>query len=435
MMKGLNFHKAIIVGSLAMAILALPWSIKACHASLGVFLIAWIAGGQWRTRLSILRSNYWVAVYVIFLLLHLIGITYSENVNYAWFNIEKKVSLFILPVAMITTVVLDRDSVRILLWTFVLTCFAVTVFCLIQPLYTAGPLAFNFDPYSQELYEASNPESSAVWMRYSYIKLASAVGIHPTFLSIYLLFCLLVIVDLLLPYWNHMTRLQRGILVVMGIYFLAFILLLASRLAILSALFILPLAVFFKVRNFRLAFSVFSITVLVLISFSYLNPVTRYRLWQEPTNTRSYIPLEGNQYTYSMGMRISLWNVGIHAARQVNPIFGTGIGDVAESMSAASRSLGVGNILNSRDPHNEFLIIQIALGFIGQVVFLACLVLPARVALGQGDYFFLGFIALFTLLCITTSALESQKGVVFFSIFTGLFAFRNRIETKTAPVS
>ena len=67
---------------------------------------------------------------------------------------------------------------------------------------------------------------------------------------------------------------------------------------------------------------------------------------------------------------------------------------------------------------------QIALGFVGLMVLLIFFYLPAWEAYRFKDFFYLGFISLFTLVCTTESAMESQKGVVFFAIFNSLLVFQ-----------
>src|SRR5262245_44086503 len=129
--------------SLAMAIVLLPFSIIGCHLALGVFILSWLAGGDWREKKERLAANPLVWTYVVLFLLHLAGTVYSENTVNAWYNIEKKITLLFLPVVLATLPPLGKDWIRFVLLAFVATCLAATLVCLASASTYAGP--GNFD--------------------------------------------------------------------------------------------------------------------------------------------------------------------------------------------------------------------------------------------------------------------------------------------------
>jgi O-antigen ligase len=153
----------------------------------------------------------------------------------------------------------------------------------------------------------------------------------------------------------------------------------------------------------------------------YLNPVTRYRS-EEIMITSDTFQLD-TVHTQSVSIRASLWWQGIKAFQSVNPFLGAGTGDVIAAMEKSGALHHISNVMNSFDPHNQFLYTLIGLGCIGLLALLSCLLLPALFAVRQRDYFYLGFVLIFTLLCITQSALEFQKGITFFAIFNSILVF------------
>jgi hypothetical protein len=67
------------------------------------------------------------------------------------------------------------------------------------------------------------------------------------------------------------------------------------------------------------------------------------------------------------------------------------------------------------------------------MVFVLMLVVPFFMALNRQDYLFIGFIFIFTMLCMTESALEIQKGIGFFSIIFPLLAFQRQTYQMRTP--
>jgi O-antigen ligase len=169
------------------------------------------------------------------------------------------------------------------------------------------------------------------------------------------------------------------------------------------------------------AYSLIPVSLLCLLI--YLNPVSRFRNYQEIASTPGTFNKPGMQ-TQSMGIRASLWLVGIRSLDEVNPLWGTGPGDVEGVMKTTSDRARIHNSLDSYDPHNQYLQTLLGLGIIGLATLLLCFALPAHTAWRQGDYFYLGFISLVALVCVTESVLEVQKGIVFFALFNSLLIFQ-----------
>lgn len=421
---------ALLLG-LAAGLILLPWSVKGCHAGLFVFLLAWVGEGQWLRKVELLRANPIVIPYMAFFVIHLAGVFYSEDVAYAWFNIEKKMLFFLLPPALLSCASLRHDQVRALLMAFLISCFAVTVVCIHTALALPhGGGGINFDPLNLERYEELNRGSAFWWLQMSYIQLASAIDIHPTFLSIYLIFCVLIAIDLSgRPEARRLSGF-RWLVVSIAVYFTLFTFMLSSRMATLSFLGILPFALRHAAGNWKWA-AVSTLIAITLFIFTILvNPVARYRYAQEPTRLESYEAGQDSLFAYSMGIRLSLWRAALEAVRK-HPIAGVGTGDVSEAMRGASEELSLGNILGTTDPHNQYLHTWLGLGLPGLLTLAACLLLPAWSAYRKKDFLQLWQLVLFSLLCLTASALEVQKGVAFFSLINSLFLFRNRTESAT----
>ncbi|MBY0433066.1 MAG: O-antigen ligase family protein [Cyclobacteriaceae bacterium] len=424
----MNWRKTISVFSPSLAIVSLPVSMAVCHAALILFLVNWLLEGRWLEKKDIAMRSPLVWSYLAFFALHLISIIYSANAAGAWFSIEQKSLFFILPIAMITSQTFTKEAVRPLYKIFVFTCLACSVICVGVAVYQSSIQATpgNFDSSSLQLYQELNPSADTAWMFFSYAEMASGIGIHPTYLAMYVVFSILSLIHLYGPSFAILDRWKQLATAGLGVYFSLFVILLSSRIVTLALIIILSVTGFNFMKSLEIGMALRLVTSFVMISFFVLiiliNPVTRYRNIQEPFTADTYLPHDGT-YAFSTGIRKSLWWVSAASVFNVNPLIGTGTGDVTATVKEKSDQEKIENVIGSYDPHNQFLYTQIALGLAGLVTLLFCLYYPAWVAFHHKDTLYLGFITLFTMACLTESVLESQKGIVFFAIFNSLLFF------------
>ncbi len=175
------------------------------------------------------------------------------------------------------------------------------------------------------------------------------------------------------------------------IYFSVFVIFLSSRIIILALSLIYALLLVRMVAAGKRTIALALLTTLVVFAFLIFgNPVTRYRNLQGSTN----------------------------------PVFGTGSADVERVMRQTASHYGITNVLNSFDPHNQYLYTLLGSGFPGILLLICCVVIPLYTGLLQKDLLLAGFAFLFLLLCMTESALELQKGIAFYALFSALLFFQ-----------
>ena len=108
-------RKKISFGLLALALIALPFSMVVCHIALILFLVFWATEGKWNEKLLMLRSNMVIQLVIAFSVLQFVGLLYTENTLNGWIAIERKIFFFAVPVALATTFIrFDREE-RLLL--------------------------------------------------------------------------------------------------------------------------------------------------------------------------------------------------------------------------------------------------------------------------------------------------------------------------------
>ena len=400
-----NFISRARFITLGLAVAFLPFSIRYCHLALVLFMLVCIAEGNFAQKGRLIVQNPLAWILPAFFILHIIGALYSNNVSNAWGNVDKKLAFFLAPLLIVSTAPFTKIEIRRLLWIFVTVCFIGTVVCLVNAFLlsrTNAPL-WNFGP--AEPYLALHPDASDKWPYFSYIGLASGIGIHPTYFAFYLLVCVLIVLRTMDIRWPSMLLVT---------YMLIFIVLLSSRVVVAATVVALIGMAIAGTRERLLAGG-----VVIMIAVMFVNPLALYRNAQEYTRSNfSWPPAAVNDNPISI--RTSLVWLSIEAVKDVNLLIGTGTGDVNDDMTALADKYNVHNVLNTSDPHNQFLHTFIALGVIGLLTLVAVFAIPLWILFRQREFLACTGLIAFMAMCMTESALELQKGIVLFTLFVAL---------------
>jgi O-antigen ligase len=419
-------HKAIMVAALMLSAAALPFSIKVCHAALIIVIVSWLLEGEWRTKLSVIQHSLLLQLLIALFFLQGLGLTFSDNLSSGWFTLEKKIFFLLIPVALATTALkLKRQEVKLVVITFICSCFVGTLLCVANAwnettMVMAGQAQIN--PYlASSSYFDLHGSQSEKWLLFSYTSLSEGIAIHPTYFSLFLAFS---IIFLLHEFPSLRSRIRQAGILMLMLYFTLFVVFLASRIVILglSVIFIFVMIRTVLKKQTFFAGAVMGITC-VFGSLLLLNPVSRYRSLQE-INLSTFKIEPGNNYKNAAQIRASLWWLAFRSLNDSHPLYGMGTGDVEYAMLRASDQYRITNIINSFDPHNQYLYTLLGNGYAAFLLLILCLSLPVYFAWLEKDYLLLGFSFLFALLCFTESALELQKGVIFYSLFSALLFFQ-----------
>ena len=432
-MKRKELFHTIGITSLAVAVALLPYSTTFCHLFIILFIAASLAEGEWVNRFSSGIRNPFVIPFFIFFVLHLVGMIYTTDYGSGWFDLEKKIFLFALPLVLAVSVPMEKAAVTRLFNVFTISCTIATAICLYYAFRNASHSDATLQFSSLTSFAFYSSPITNLWTFFTYGRLASAITINPSYLAMYLVFCLLWLAFQHLNFFGSYSRIKRISLLLLWFYLSFFIICLSSRIMIIALLALNAFTSFevLKTNSIRKKLLLSTFVFLLLCGLIYLNPVSRYRT-EEVAMTSTNFAMENFQ-TESVSIRASLWWLGLKAFLQTNPIWGEGTGDVIAVIKKVGQENHISNVLDTYNPHNQFLYTLIGLGGVGFISLLSCLFLPAFFISGSGTYLYLGFIAIFFLLCLTESALEFQKGIAFFSIFNSLLVFQYcnfRLSTK-----
>ena len=362
----------------------------------------------------------------------LLSLLWTTNQSEGWTEIISKIPLFTWPIAFALA---DPNSTKLrsalLRWTWI-SSGLVGLICVVDVLLRSQAPAFWF---ADLVYE----------------NLARISGLHPIYLSVWVLMGMLAYLqDWVVgpeasaplappsspspatpssPRSSLSPRLSWRQGLFHTLYLggsLVFLTQLSSRMALLTALLVLTASVFFLARTGRLRlFHLPLLLLALLLPWALINgnKVNQSR-YQEMVN------LQGTYQSDRWGgraLRIQKWKYTLHCYLQF-PLVGTGAGDFQKELLDIYRQNdfvpGFDNRFNS---HNQYLQTLATLGPLGLALLLACLFLPLR--WHWEDRYWLGIatVLLVAASMLTESLLERQKGIYIVGLLAnGYFCFRQR---------
>lgn len=347
-------------------------------------------------------------------LLYGFGMLFTRNFDAGLFNMEVKMSLFIFPVLMSTIRedVLSLAIARKVLWAFVFGVLTSIGIC-----------------YGQAVYQYIIKDSFAVFYYSSLSPL-----IHPSYMAMYVIFAMAVIMYFLSRGFVK-GRMNKVFAVILLIVFEIFVIMLSSKAGILGLvilLFLFPAYLFLAERQILKGMAV---TMVLWLSFALLFvsfPVSAER-FEETRAAIEQTNINADEIASSSGERLLIWWYSFEITNN-NLLFGVGTGDVRDELLDKYREKQMYNALGLElNAHNQYLQTTLALGVIGLIALLLCIVLPFMYGMDHKHYLLLIFLILIALNFLFESMLETQAGVVFYAFFNAyLFAIKKDPASREA---
>lgn len=129
---------------------------------------------------------------------------------------------------------------------------------------------------------------------------------------------------------------------------------------------------------------------------------------------------------HSLTMRLYFWKAAFEIIKN-NPIIGVGTGDVQDELNYTYTKINSPLTEEwQKRPHNQFITITVAFGFVGLIIFLMSLFYPLIKLRKQLFVLYFPFFILLISSFILEDTLESQAGMAFYVTFNSLFlSFNN----------
>jgi len=358
-------------------------------------------GGQWQ-RPSFTGALPWMALYY---LLHVVGMGWSTNTTFGWFDLEVKAALLLFPVLFwVLPSNMEVDVPRIWRWfvwanvVAVILCLGASIGRFIHELQLRGQGLLPEDPaWTNHFFES----------RFSFL-------LHPSYMAMYLCMALaLVILRQAGPAEGAIRSWVVPALLVIGI------ILCNSKMGWLTLVAVFALsgvgAWHDTRRRTRLLLVALGGALLFAMLFMAF-PTVSGKFFQALNATGAIDPTSDQ----SSALRRMAWDSAIELFRQ-DPLKGVGTGDIKDELVALYEERGYVHAAAKRmNAHSQFLQTMAALGLPGLFVLLAMVLVPLVLAVQNRQRMSQAFWLIILLSWSVESMAEVQAGAVFVCFFAWL---------------
>ncbi|MCX6306032.1 MAG: O-antigen ligase family protein [Bacteroidetes bacterium] len=363
--------------------------------------ITWLVRGRYVQNFRLIfkeKKRFLVFSLSFIYLFYLVGMLWTDNLEYGWFDLEVKFSLLLFPLifSMSGLPLVSKQETATIFKFFIAGCIAGSLLLVGHAFYCSAVLHL--------------PDS------FYYSKLAWAS--HPSYYSMYLAFAASNMLYFLLIRRETIKKTETAAYVTALVFFTVMIVLLSSKAGLLIWGAVITFYTFLLlviVKNRLKGVLFFSIALVLLLLALQLFPNVANRVSQAKRDVSSADTV-GNSKR-STGERIMIWNASLGVVRD-NFFFGAGTGDVKDKLMegyAQTNSLAV--LKEHRNAHNQFVQTWIALGVLGFLLFASMLVIPAIISCRMRFYPYFAFLFIMAISLFFESMFETQAGVVFFAFF------------------
>jgi len=404
-----RYLKSEIVNNILLCAIAftLPFGILPNNISIILFLVFSLLNKDFCTNIRpTFRQRKWVFLaFAVFYLLHAIGLVWTDNLKAGFFDLEKKLTLCLFPIFILLNGTIKEKMVNNVLWTFVAACLTISVICVTSSIYFCYIMdEFTIEYFSREI----------LLRRISRFT-------HPTDLSIYLIFSIIILLDAIHTKWKLTCKGQIITWCLLCLFFFVFVVLLSARMPMIFLL------LFIAALIFQLLVKKVGVLIGTLASISFI--ILFILIIQ---NVKSFadryneILIDYNSFPYgthhnSTNIRNACFYCSYENIKE-NVFFGSGTGDVQDNLKKCYKENNFSSILykDIYNSHNQFLQTSVGLGIMGLSLFVILFGTILYLSIKNNSTILIVFTLLFVFACLTESMLEHQKGIVFFSFMSCL---------------
>lgn len=359
--------------------------------------VLWAFDGRWKEKITALRTKILLWPIFIFYLLCVAGMLWTSNISEGAINIQVKVCLLLLPLALSTTT-LDVRRTQRFIFSFLAGLTAVGIFMLVRSTilyFSTGENTFYYQAFSNEL-------------------------VHPSYLSMY--FCVGIMMLFHGVLLQSFPKRQKAFAILLCLFFAVIVFLLSSKLGILSMLLLFAGYIVYAILRFkRYVVGIAALVTLIAGCFIALKafPQMAARLERMKEVVTMSAPVDPKEVE-SNQVRLLVWKADVSIIER-HPWAGVGIGDAEDSLKAEYHRRGMeGAEREGLNAHSQLLQTGVELGFIGIASLLLLVLVPAVWGLRKQFGFVVLFALLFLLNIIPESMLEVQAGTLFLGFFYSL---------------
>lgn len=360
-------------------------------------MIATLIATPWKQRVAFTKERLgYIAVFIGFYLSYIIATLYSADTGQAVRQLELKVTLFLMPLVMLGSNVVNRFNVHSILKTYVVGATLAATYCLLYAV----------------VHYVKTGDSSVFY--YSYFSVYHHTSYFALYLNMAIAFLMLFIFHSKekVPKWYYVSLL----ILIVSVYQSA------SRAGIFTLIILLVYLVGFITLP-KLKWRRTLLYVLFVIGTAMLVIVPGNKMKGRMEEAFRAMDQENVQKESSSAIRILMWKSAFHLIKE-QPVLGYGTGDGKEKLLEQFEKDGLTKAYtNDYNPHNQYLQTWVTAGLLGVITLILTFLVPGFVALRKGSMFYPLYAFLLSTNLLTESMLERQGGVMFMAIFGTLLFF------------
>lgn len=362
-------------------------------------ILTWLIEGKFQEKWSVLKKSksFWALMSVF--AIHIIGLLYTENFEYALKDLKIKLPILLLPIVFASSISLSKKQFERILEILILTAFVSSLYAFYVYLRY----------YGNEIKELR--EISTI---ISHIRL-SLMNAIASFAAFYLIF----------TKKENLISIRNILLLSVGVWLFIFNGILGARMGILIYFVMAALFAFYLIYTMRKWWLTISLilAVIALPVVTYLSiPSVKIRVDEIKYELNNY-QHGGDPSGQSIAQRFVFWKIAIDIFK-TSPVIGIGTGDVKDAYTAYydAHPTIIQEKFQHR-AHNQYLTILFTFGVIGFIIFIYGIISPMFFEKKYFDYFYVIFLISFLLSMTMEDTIETQAGVTFYAFFNALFLY------------
>jgi O-antigen ligase len=361
---------------------------------IALLMIIWLVTKQF--KLITKRTSLDAFLLPSFFLLYILSLLYTDNFSNGIKQITMHLSYILIPLVFITNMIDEKVKERILM----VFLSSTLLFLAIADVYAI------IDILRTESYIV-RIATGDYYKFLSYGLTRIFTDWHPTIVSLFLIFSLVITVKYL---FNDKKQYAIPIL----IFIVLNIFLLKSLIGILCLLMVISIFLLSLINKNTYKFALVFITLGLAIAFYVFNPFKVDKIQRFKKTNIEITDDEDRRNVLSI--RLVKWSSTLNLFKE-NILLGVSPGDLKQNLITEYTENGFYFAAEKKfGPHNQFLQILAALGIIGLLVFLTVIFLP-YFKLVEINSLYSWFLLIILIFFLTEDVLERQQGIVFFSFF------------------
>jgi O-antigen ligase len=364
-------------------------------------------------KINQLKSNKSFWFIYLFFILYFVGVFYSGNQNYAWRDIETKLSFLVMPFLFVSnnyTTAQYNKFFSALLYGVMLSF----LYCEIQAIYN----------YSYEMYARRNniildyyPNTNFFYTSYF------CPFLHHSYFSLYVCLVQAFLLDKLLDLKETFLKKLNLVFILCLSILLQYQLL--SKAGLISTVFIFA---FFSIKllskssfNRKILLPVFVLFAIALVA-SFQSQKLKSNFQHVFTTNLSVQHIKDLSTTESSEVRVLVWSSTLDLISK-NWLFGTGTGDIKDELLNDYKQKGFTGALEKKlNSHNQYLQTFAAIGIFGFLSLLAMIIYFSYCSLQSKNFVFFVVCIVIAFNLLFESMLEVQAGTIFIAMFFSVIA-------------